>query len=173
MTSSVQLPVQLPYSLRTATVLPTPCLPLGKLHACTRAARLPRGIGSWHRLYILLTPYLDRYSLWPKPSCPRLIDQQSHPLLAIGSKLIDLTHVLPIVDGHPPRWEWYGKIGARETEALGYRKPRQFIQASPKNRPTWGVPGIFRLGRFSTNHVPTRRCAETFNRVGLYRFCHD
>jgi hypothetical protein len=46
MTSSVQLPVQLPCSLCTATVLPTPCLPIDKLHARTRAARLPHGIGS-------------------------------------------------------------------------------------------------------------------------------
>jgi hypothetical protein len=45
--TSVQLPVQLPCSYRATSVSATPCLPIGKLHACTRAARLTHGIGSW------------------------------------------------------------------------------------------------------------------------------
>jgi hypothetical protein len=46
MTDSVQLPVQLPYSYVQLPCSPLPCLPLGELHACTRAARSPIGIGS-------------------------------------------------------------------------------------------------------------------------------
>jgi hypothetical protein len=46
MTNSVQLPVQLPYSYVQLPCSPLPCLPLGELHACTRAARSPIGIGS-------------------------------------------------------------------------------------------------------------------------------
>lgn len=45
MTSSVQLPVQLACVYRATSVSAGPCLPIGKLHACTRAARLPHGIG--------------------------------------------------------------------------------------------------------------------------------
>jgi len=46
MTDSVQLPVQLPCSYVQLPCSPLPCLPLGELHACTRAARSPHGIGS-------------------------------------------------------------------------------------------------------------------------------
>jgi hypothetical protein len=44
--SGVQPPVQLPCSMRVSSVPATPCLPIGELHACTRAARSPTGIGS-------------------------------------------------------------------------------------------------------------------------------
>jgi hypothetical protein len=46
MNNTVQLRVQLPCSYVQLSVSPSPCLPISKLHACTRAARLPHGIGS-------------------------------------------------------------------------------------------------------------------------------
>jgi hypothetical protein len=46
MTTSVQLPVQLACRWRATSVSAGPCLPIDKLHARTRAARLPHGIGS-------------------------------------------------------------------------------------------------------------------------------
>jgi hypothetical protein len=45
MTRCVQLPVQLACNMRATSVSATPCLPISKLHACTRAARLLHGIG--------------------------------------------------------------------------------------------------------------------------------
>jgi hypothetical protein len=44
--SSVQLRVQLPCKRRVGSVSAGPCLPIGELHACTRVARSPSGIGS-------------------------------------------------------------------------------------------------------------------------------
>jgi hypothetical protein len=44
--ASVQLTVQLPCKRRVGSVSAGPCLPIGELHACTRAARSPTGIGS-------------------------------------------------------------------------------------------------------------------------------
>lgn len=44
--SGVQLPVQLPCKMRVGSVSAGPCLPIGELHACTRAARSPTGIGN-------------------------------------------------------------------------------------------------------------------------------
>jgi hypothetical protein len=46
MTVIVQLPVQLACRWRATSVSAGPCLPIDKLHARTRAARLPHGIGS-------------------------------------------------------------------------------------------------------------------------------
>jgi hypothetical protein len=43
--NSVQLPVQLPCSWRATSVSAGPCLHIGKLHACMRAARLSHVIG--------------------------------------------------------------------------------------------------------------------------------
>jgi hypothetical protein len=44
--NSVRLPVQLACNPRATSVSAGPCLPIGKPHACMRAARLPHGIGS-------------------------------------------------------------------------------------------------------------------------------
>jgi hypothetical protein len=59
-------------------------------------------------------------SLFPSPNNPlfsqrhsiahRQSDQLSSSLLACRTSIIDLTHVLPVVDGYHPRWEWHGKI---------------------------------------------------------------
>jgi hypothetical protein len=97
---SVQLPVQLPCNPVQLCVRATPCLPIGELHACTRAARSPHGIGSRRTGFVLVSPSLDRYSFLgqasPRRSVPVTPDQQSRSLLAAIANAIDFIDIFAL-----------------------------------------------------------------------------
>jgi hypothetical protein len=97
MTATVQLPVQLPYSYRATSVSATPSLPIGKLHACTRAARLPHGIGSWHGKIMLFIPFIGRNSKAGFqlliPTCA--LASKDHPLGPSAANTLAVTQPWP------------------------------------------------------------------------------
>ena len=115
---------------------------------------------------ILLIPVLTRISPWsasaplrPFAAPPRIADQQSRSLLAAGSITVDLTHVLPISDGHLPRWECHGKID-RDRNAWSLAK---WLEIVDQEDPAAGVGG----GKNRRSLIP--RPATSLHRGALQR----
>jgi hypothetical protein len=158
MTNSVQLPVQLACSYRATSVSATPCLPIGKLHACTRAARLPHGIGScWlssHFIAVDNSNVIARCSAWPQHR-----DQQSLSLLADCTNCIVFAKLFAIAWLINRRWECHEKI-AGETSWPRSASFGSWPDHLSKSRPAGG-----NLGRpaISTTPFPTRQRIGSFS----------
>jgi hypothetical protein len=107
---TVQLPVQLPCNLRATSVSATPRLPISKLHACTRAARLLHGIGSRKRRIDLVS--CGGVCIFnPEPSGHQFHrDQQSETLLASTDIRIGFTRLFAFHDHRIHWWECHGKM---------------------------------------------------------------
>ena len=106
---TVQLPVQLPCNVRATSVSATPRLPISKLHACTRAARLLHGIGSWQEridLVMLDDAFRNKFLVHHRRSTrPAVLATERQSPWTIGNIGICSPEGLA-----PPCWEQHGKV---------------------------------------------------------------
>jgi hypothetical protein len=143
MTDSVQLPVQLPCSYVQLPCSPLPCLPLGELHACTRAARSPIGIGSSWPSFDFRA--IDNSNLAVACCCAsaRHRDQQSLSLLADGAICIVLVQLFAIAWLINRHWECHGKIAGerldeRSLQSQEWARPPSEIEAGQGKSRSFG-----------------------------------
>jgi hypothetical protein len=124
--------VQPPCSYRVTTCSypcsPLPCLPISKLHACTRAARLLHGIGSRKRrtdLVMLDDTFRNKFvAHYRRSARPAVLATERQSPLTIGSIGICSPEGLT-----QPCWEQYGKSTCLPGN---YQPPR--IKTSDRSR---------------------------------------
>lgn len=113
----VQLHVQLPCNMRAGSVAASPRLPISKPHACTRAARLLHGIGSWQGWIDLVARV---HALRIEIQRPAVLATARHT-----SRITENACVSGLTCPSRPSWEAHGKIANRPDEYQ--RAPRLMV----------------------------------------------
>jgi hypothetical protein len=137
---NVQLPVQLACNRCAASVSAGSCLHISKVHACTRAARLPHVIGSYcegerWRIDLVMPAVGLRSGKFSWSICtlicrpPRSVsnlklDHLSCSQLSIADASIDSTRVLPLTAWCNAAWEKHGKIDRSRNDIETMRERR-------------------------------------------------